>query len=221
MKLNKGIIVANLLVLILMLFIFTSKGVNEETTMKALGTNIGRMDINHYILKNINIPSIELPINLNVNISETISCNDVDKNINILEYMKDGMENPAIVDYYQEDIHDVMAITNSKMMEIRYYEVDLNDDGINDLIVSLISPLHSGSQGDSFQILFGNGEYYLKNRISYTFRLYCQNADYTPIGQVHILPSKTNGYYNLEIFADGSHFFLKYQNGAYQYVPID
>ena len=42
-----------------------------------------------------------------------------------------------------KDIRDVMTITSSKMIEIRYYEADLNDDGMNDLIVSLISPLHS------------------------------------------------------------------------------
>lgn len=42
-----------------------------------------------------------------------------------------------------------------------------------------------------------------------------------PFGQVYILNSKTNGYHDLEIFTDETHFFLKYQNGAYQYISID
>ena len=206
--------------MVIFVFAIGSRCVNEGTTMKVLRTNMGKIDIDNYMIKNIDIPSIEKTDDLSANIFEMVSCNNIDDNINILEYMKDGMENSSIVDYYHEDIRDVMTITSS-MIEIRYYEADLNDDGMNDLIVSLISLLHSGTQGDSFQILFCNGEHYLKNRISYTFRLYYQNDDYTPIGQVYILPSKTNGYHDLEIFTDETHLFLKYQNGAYQYISID
>ena len=223
MKLNKKIIVINLFVFAMALFIFaiSDRGINKGATKKMLKTGMNKMDINNYILKNVNIPLIDIFDGLNTNISEMIFCNDIDENINILEYMKDGMENAAIVDYYQEDIYNVMTMTNSKMIEIRYYEVDLNDNGMKDLIVSFISPLHSGTQGDSFQILFCDGKHYFKNHISYTFKLYYQNRDYTPVGQVYILPNKTNGYHDLEIFTDETHFFLKYQKGAYHYIAID
>ena len=161
---------------------------------------------------------IEIPDNLCAN----ISCNEVDANINILEYLKDGMENPAIVDNYQEDINDVMTISHSKHIAIRYYETDLNDDGMEDLIVVIMSPFHSGSHGDDFDILFNDGNAYLKNRMGYTFRLLNgASNNYVPFGKIYILQSKTNGYHDLEIFADGIHFFLKYENGAYQYVPIE
>lgn len=146
---------------------------------------------------------------------------DLDNNVNILEYLQDGMENPAIVDYYQEEINDVMTISVSKQIAIRYYETDLNDDGMKDLIVLILSPFHSGSHGDTFDILFNNKNNYTENEVGYIFRLISSSInDYLPFGQVYVLNSKTNGYHDLEIFTDETHFFLKYQNGAYQYVTI-
>lgn len=144
------------------------------------------------------------------------------ENINILEYMKNGMENPAVVDYYQEGINDVMTITYSKRITIWYYETDLNDDGMDDLIAIVGSPLHSGAHGDSFDILFNNGDYYSEGKMGYTFRLIDDlKDDYVAYGKVYILQSKTNGYHDLEVFTDENHFFMKYENGSYQYVPID
>lgn len=146
---------------------------------------------------------------------------DLDNNVNILEYLQDGMENPAIVNYYQEEINDVMTISVSKQIAIRYYETDLNDDGMKDLIVLILSPFHSGSHGDTFDILFNNKNNYTENEVGYIFRLISSSTnDYLPFGQVYVLNSKTNGYHDLEIFTDERHFFLKYQKGAYQYVTI-
>lgn len=72
------------------------------------------------------------------------------ENINILEHMKNGMENPAVVDYYQEGINDVMTITYSKRITIWYYETDLNDDGLDDLIAIVSLPLHFGAHEEEF-----------------------------------------------------------------------
>ncbi len=222
MTLNKRIASVNLLLIALLLFIVAINGnardKNEEIIMGSMKSIIEKKADADYIEENINFPQIEILDNLCAN----MSCNEVDENINILEYLKDGMENPAIVDYYQEGINDVMTISNSKHIAIRYYETDLNDDGMEDLIVLIMSPLHSGSHGDEFDILFNNGSSYLKNRMGYTFRLLSEtNNIYAPFGKIYVLQSKTNGYHDLEIFTDETHFFLKYQNGAYQYISID
>lgn len=222
MTLNKRIMSVNLLIFALILFIVAINGnagnKNEEVIMGSMKSLIKKQAFASYIEGNINILQIEIPDNLCSN----ISYNEEDEKINILEYLKDGMENPAIVDYYQEDINDVMMISHSKYIAIRYYETDLNDDGMNDLIVLISSPFHSGSHGDTFDILFNNKNYYRENEVGYIFRLISDSTDgYLPFGQVYILNSKTNGYHDLEIFTDETHFFLKYQNGAYQYISID
>lgn len=140
------------------------------------------------------------------------------ENVNILEHMKNGMENSTILDYYREDINDVMTITSNKDITIWYYKTDLNDDGMDDLIVIVSSPLHSGTQGDMLDILFNNGNSYSENRMGYTFRLiHDTKNNYVPYGEIYILPSKTNHYHDLEVFtSDENHFFLKYENDAYQ-----
>lgn len=223
MKLNKRIISVIFLIAAMVLLITAINYNNmqdKKIAMEALENNIEKQAIINYILKNIN--QIMMPDYLNENMPETVSCNDVNNNVNVLEYMKDGMENSAITDYYQEDINDVMTISHSKQIAIRYYETDLNDDGMEDLIVLIMSPLHSGSHGDEFDILFNDGTSYLKNRMGYTFRLLSGTSNnYAPFGEIYVLQSKTNGYHDLEIFTEETHFFLKYQNGAYQYVSID
>ena len=88
--------------MVIFVFAIGSRCVNEGTTMKVLRTNMGKIDIDNYMIKNIDIPPIEKTDDLSANIFGMVSCNNIDDNINILEYMKDGMENSSIVDYYHE-----------------------------------------------------------------------------------------------------------------------
>ncbi len=117
MTLNKRIASVNLLLIVLIVFIIAVNGNardKNEIIMGSMKSIIEKQADTNYIEGNINVPQIEMPDNLCVN----ISCNEVDENINILECLKDGMENPAIVDYYQEDINDVMTISRSKYVAI-------------------------------------------------------------------------------------------------------
>lgn len=187
MTLNKRIASVNFLIIALILFIAAinnnARKKNDEVIMDSMKSIIEKQTAVKYIERSISIPQIEIPDNL----CASISCNEVDENINILEYLMDGMENPAIVDYYQEDIDDVMTISISKYIAIRYYETDLNDDGMNDLIVLILSPFHSGSHGDTFDILFNNRNCYTENEIGYTLRLISDSTDdCLPFGQVYI-----------------------------------
>ena len=140
------------------------------------------------------------------------------RNQNIVLKMKDGLEDPEILEYYKQDIMDVKTITNSKMICIKYYDVDLNEDGLVDKIVYINSPLHTGSHGDSLNILINNGSSY--DRILYlTVLLFedCYKED-TKKGEIYIMPKKTNGFYNLEIFSirSGNRLVLTYSEGEYQ-----
>ena len=149
------------------------------------------------------------------------------RNQNIVLKMKDGLENPEILEYYKQDIIDVKTITNSKIIEIKYYDIDLNDDGLMDKIVYIASPLHSGSHGDSFNILINNGESY--DRIVYwTLLLWDQYYDeneeeVVEVGELYVLPEKTNGFHNIEIFSlrFGNRLLLTYEDGKYQMEIIE
>ena len=149
------------------------------------------------------------------------------KEQNIVLKMKDGLENPEILEYYKQDIIDVKTITNSKIIEIKYYDIDLNDDGLKDKIVYIASPLHSGSYGDSFNILINNGESY--DRILYwTIWLWDQYYDedgeeVVEVGELYVLPEKTNGFHNIEIFdlRFRNRSILTYVDGKYQMEIIE
>lgn len=81
---------------------------------------------------------------------------DNEQKENILLHLRNGLEEPAITAYYHQDIEDVKKISNGDI-RIEYYDVDLNGDGVEDKIVTIRSPLHFGSMGDSFQILLNDG----------------------------------------------------------------
>lgn len=141
--------------------------------------------------------------------------------MNILEHMKDGMENPVLLEYYQEGIQDVYDMTTSKHIAIRYYDVDLNDDGKNEFLVVVQSPLHSGAHGDSFVIFFNTEDSYMvKNYYGYTIPLL--GYDCEPIGELFVLNSSTNGYRDLEVISENKiHFYLVYSGRHYMYVTED
>lgn len=141
------------------------------------------------------------------------------RNKNIVYYMKNGLENPDILQYYKEDIENVETMTNGTI-KIRYYDIDLNEDGMDDKIVYIRSPLHTGSHGDSFTILLNEGSGYTKI-LTMAISLYYQDVELTPIGEVYIMKDKTNGFHDIKVSTDEYRFFLKYENGRYQYVRME
>ena len=149
-----------------------------------------------------------------------------EKEQNIVLKMKDGLENPEILEFYKQDIIDVETVTKGTI-RIKYYDIDLNDDGLKDKIVYIASPLHSGSYGDSFNILINNGESY--DRILYwTIWLWDQYYDengeeVVEVGELYVLPEKTNGFHNIEIFdlRFRNRSILTYVDGEYQMEIIE
>jgi len=132
--------------------------------------------------------------------------------IDIVPLMLDGLENELIQKLYGEWIRDVYEITFAKYIRIWYYEIDLNDNGHDDLIVIIQSPLHSGSRGDSTDIWInkGNGEYY--NTSWLTVRILASDPEYN--GQIYILDEKTNGFKNINIVSEND-IELVYKDGRY------
>ena len=115
-------------------------------------------------------------------------------NQNIVLEMKDGLENPDILEYYKQDIKDVKTITNSKMIYIKYYDVDLNEDGLAIL-------LH---EDESYKEIF-----------SITIPLMCQDVDMTAMGEMYILNNKTNGFYDIKLSDGQNIILLKYADDIY------
>ena len=148
------------------------------------------------------------------------------KEQNIVLKMKDGLENPEILEFYKQDIIDVETVTKGTI-RIKYYDIDLNDDGLKDKIVYIASPLHSGSYGDSFNILINNGESY--DRILYWTIWLCDQyydedgEEVIEVGELYVLPEKTNGFHNIEIFdlIFRNRSILTYVDGEYQMEIIE
>ena len=137
-----------------------------------------------------------------------------EKEQNIVLKMKDGLENPEILEFYRQDIIDVKTITNSKIIDIKYYDADLNEDGFVDKIVYIRSPLHSGAHGDNLSILLNDGKSYRKI-FSISIPLMCQDTDMTVIGEMYILKNKTNGFYDIRLSDGENIILLKYENDIY------
>lgn len=128
--------------------------------------------------------------------------------------MEDVIKDDKIIQFYEEDIQDVENLTNGSIT-IKSCDIDLNEDGLADKLVSIISPLHSGSHGDMFQILL-NDESGFRDIYSATLLLYYQGGgDYRFVGDIYILNSKSNGFYDIKIVTDGNSFILRYQNDKY------
>lgn len=149
---------------------------------------------------------------------KSVSDNSITKHINILEDMDDGMENADLLEYYKDDIQAVKDMGSKSGIKIRYYETDLNDDGLQDMIVYIRSAYHSGTLGDRFEILM-NHEHTYESVSHITVRLF--TVDMEVFGCVYLLEEKINDYYDLEVVGDDNiHFFLRYDRGEYQYVGI-
>lgn len=131
---------------------------------------------------------------------------------NELNNMKDGLENPVINEFYLLDQQEVESVSDVQMI-LKYVDVDLNNDGLEDKIVIIRSPIHSGSQGDMFEILLNNKGTYKK---IYTgiFRLYSQEWD--AVGSVIILKNVNNGLKNIKVETDGEAIIIRYDGNSYQ-----
>jgi len=144
------------------------------------------------------------------------------KNQNIVPYMQDGFENPDILQYFKQDIEDVKNLTKGDIV-IKYYNIDLNDDDLDDKIVYIISPLHSGTRGDSFIILINNGKSY--DSVFYVAVIlwdqYKENGmEVTEMGEMYIMPEKTNGFYDIKLkdLKYKNNLLLRYEDGQYQLI---
>jgi len=165
------------------------------------------------ILLSFNIVSCN---NNNTNNIADNTSNDLEsKFINIVDKMSDGLESELIQKLYDEDIRNVYEWTNSKHIDIWYYEVDLNDNGYNDIITIVSSPLHSGSHGDSVDIWIndGNGEYQEVSGLSVA-RILSHDPEYNN-GEIYISNEKTNGFRNINIICQ-SNINLIYRDGRYE-----
>lgn len=137
-------------------------------------------------------------------------CSDK-KTRNELEHMKDGMQNSSVNEFYYADQQEVNSVTDVKMI-LKYTDVDLNNDGLEDKIVIIRSPIHSGSQGDSFEILLNINATFIK---AYTgvFRLYSQEGD--ALGSVVVLTEVNNGWKSIKVETDDKTITLQYNNEKY------
>ena len=137
-----------------------------------------------------------------------------DKPINILNHMENGMDDPVMTAYYQQEISDVEKLT-SGTIDIWYYSTDLNGDGREDRIVIISSPLHSGSSGDRLEILLNDGTSYMNGSVGLTVRLLKQSQEYVPVGGIYILQSRHEGFCDIEVQSEDV-FSLVYREGSYR-----
>lgn len=135
-------------------------------------------------------------------------------NQNILENMKDGLKNVVIKQLYKQDIEDVYKLTTCRTIDIKYIDFDLNDDGFMDKIVTVRSPLHSSSEGDSLDFLINNKDGTYTRLSNLIIPLYAQSPEYSN-ARVCILAKVTNGYHNINIFGEDSTIVLVFKNGKY------
>lgn len=134
---------------------------------------------------------------------------------NLLNYMKNGLEDPYMSVHYKEAISDVEELTNGTI-EIWYYSLDLNMDSKEDRIVIISSPLHSVSRGDTLEILLNNGSSYTEISQGLTVRLLRQSSDLIPVGGIYVLKSSHEGFFDIKIKSEST-FLLVYQEGMYRY----
>ena len=138
---------------------------------------------------------------------------------NLLEYMKDGMEDTSITEYYASDMEQIQTIMENKSVRIRYCDCDLNDDGLPDKIVILRSSYHTGSHGDWFEILLNKGETYIPV-FGAAFGLCMQDESMTPAGEVSLLESVHEGFHDIRVCPNGNEGLLTYINGTYDYEVL-
>ena len=132
--------------------------------------------------------------------------------------MLDGLDDSILVDYYDEDIQFVYEFTESKHIQIDYFDVDLNSDGLKDKIVILKSPVHSGSAGDSVHILLNHEDGSLDNLFSNHLQLFSQAPLSALIEtEFFVTDEKTNGFCGLIVkYGGGVILELRYNGEKYE-----
>ena len=128
---------------------------------------------------------------------------------------KDGLNDDVLKAYYKEDISDVMSMTEAKHIVIRYFDYDLNSDGLTDKFVVVASPIHSGSGVDSVDILINNGDGTYKNVSHYVMQIL--NQDTMEISSSIYISTQTTGNHDIIIIGektyrltfDGNQYVLK------------
>lgn len=131
---------------------------------------------------------------------------------NELDYMVNGEENSVVNEFYYSDRQDVESVSEVKMV-LKYVDVDLNDDGLDDKFVIIRSPIHSGSHGDTFEILLNdNGNY--EPVFNGVFRLYSQ--EWESVGTVTVLNETNNGLKNIMIKSSEEPIVIQFNGNSYQ-----
>lgn len=128
--------------------------------------------------------------------------------------MKDGLLDSHVRGYYQNDINDVYRLSNTDI-EIRYEDIDLNDDGYIDKLVIVRSGLHSGSGGDTFDILINDKEGNWVNASTTVLQTYDQNND-TSMSTIYVAKQMANGFHNIIYENYQGRALLIYENGMYE-----
>ena len=118
-----------------------------------------------------------------------------------------------IIELFLDEILDVISMTESRQILIDYATYDLNDNGLNDLVVCVRSPLHSGSLGDSMYILENSGEDHYEEIGSFRLQMYSQTEPEKPI--MLVSSEKINSYYSIIIDSFDSQIILVYMDGGY------
>ncbi len=136
-------------------------------------------------------------------------------NQNLLYSLENGMVDEELTALYKDDIIDVESMTKGTIV-IRYCDLDLNSDGLLDKLVFIQSPLHSGSHGDTFEILLNEGGTYTKISDTFTFQLFMQDGTKQPGGVVKRHNRRREGFRDIEIVTAEEKIRLGYEDGKYQ-----
>ena len=141
----------------------------------------------------------------------------IDPDVNVLEHLQDGMKDDAVTQFYAYDIEQIHTITNSPI-RIGVLDADLNEDGQMEKIVIVQSVLHTGSRGDSFEILKREGNEY-KSIFYATFRLCAHDKNFTPYGEVYILEGTHNKFHDIRVITEENELIITYdpQKGEYYF----
>lgn len=106
---------------------------------------------------------------------------------------------------------EIKDLANIEPKSARAFEVDLNDDGTNEIIGLVYSTLYWGTAGYSLFILQKQPNGY-KN-ITYLL-------NFEPQKDFYILNTRTNGYRNIKLYGSSAYkfkpFTVKYEDGHYR-----
>lgn len=106
---------------------------------------------------------------------------------------------------------ELEKFANINMSVIKAHKVDLNDDGVMEIVGVVYSPIYLGTEGYDLFILQKKEDSY--EQIS-------NFVNFEPLAPVYILPFKTEGYRNIlfrgSVHNNFSFLITKYINGAYE-----